>query len=165
MMKMIETEPNLNLRPQDISQLLPELAAYQAIYAPLFARREQREQAEKYLHGLLLDGIANKLVETMVLALVGDDGNAIRAMQQFVGQGAWQDEVILQHHWQEVDQDLGDEAGVLILDGRDFAKQGEGSVGVKRQWCGESGRVGCSSTNLSAKSPPLSRSPRPRRRS
>jgi SRSO17 transposase len=104
---MIETTPVLNLSPQDISQLLPELAAYQAIYRPLFARREQRKQAEKYLHGLLLDGVANKTVETMVLTLVGDDGNAIRAMQQFVGRGAWQDEVILQQHWSEVDQDLG----------------------------------------------------------
>ena len=43
---------------------------------------------------------------------------------QFISQGAWRDEVILKRHWQEVDQDLGEENGVLITDGSDFHKQG-----------------------------------------
>jgi SRSO17 transposase len=89
------------------------------------------------LQGLLLDDVSNKSIENMILALDGDDPNAIRAMQQFVGKGAWPDEVILQQHWQEVDQDLGDENGVIILAERDFVKHGQDSVGVKRQWCGE----------------------------
>jgi SRSO17 transposase len=141
MSEIIETVPELKLTPQDINKLGPELEAYQAIYSPLFQRREQREQAQKYLHGLLLDDVPNKSIETMLLALVGDDPNAIRAMQQFVGQGAWADTAILGQHWREVDQDLGDEQGVLILDGSDFAKQGADSVGVKRQWCGELGKT------------------------
>lgn len=141
MSELIETVPELKLTPQDIDNLLPELEAYQVIYRPLFRRREQREQAEKYVQGLLLNDISNKSVESMILALDGDDPNAIRAMQQFVGQGVWQDTAILQQHWQEVEQDLGDENGVLILDGSDFAKQGQGSVGVKRQWCGELGKT------------------------
>ena len=52
MRDFIETVPELNLTPQTIDNLLPELEAYQAIYWPLFRRREQREQAQKYLRGL-----------------------------------------------------------------------------------------------------------------
>ena len=76
----------------------------------------------------------------MVLALHGADCNAIRAMQQFVSEGAWPDETILKRHWREVDGTLGDEAGVLTLDGSDFLKQGKESVGVKRRYCGEVGK-------------------------
>jgi SRSO17 transposase len=76
----------------------------------------------------------------MVLALRGDDANAIRAMQQFVSDGAWTDTPILERHWHEVDQTLGDEDGVMTLDGSDFLKQGRESVGVKRQYCGEVGK-------------------------
>ena len=90
MNELIERVPELHLTPQDINKLLPELEAYHAIYNPLFQRREQREQAQKYLHGLLLADVPNKSIETMLLALVGDDPNAIRAMQQFVGQGVGQ---------------------------------------------------------------------------
>jgi len=80
---LIEAAPEMNLSPQDIELLLPELQQYHAIYSPLFRRREQREQSEQYLNGLLLD-IKNKSIEPMILALVGDDANAIRAAQQFV---------------------------------------------------------------------------------
>jgi SRSO17 transposase len=133
------TEPvlELTLTSQDINNLLPELEAYSAIYRPLFRRREQRDQAKKYLHGLLLDDVSNKSIESIIQALEGDDPNAIRAMQQFVGKGVWPDEVILQQHWQEVNQDLGDENGVIILAERGFVKHGQDSVGVKRQWCSE----------------------------
>lgn len=139
MTTLIETSPTMELRPHDIDNLVDELRAYHAIYSPLFQRREQREWASDYLHGLLLD-IPRKSIEPMVLAMRGDDANAIRGMQQFVGAGAWSDQPILERHWCEVDQTLGDEDGVLTLDGSDFVKQGRESVGVKRQYCGEVGK-------------------------
>ncbi len=139
MTTLIETAPAMELRPHDIDHLVDELAAYHAIYSPLFQRREQRKWASDYLHGLLLD-IRRKSIEPMMLALRGDDINAIRAMQQFVSEGAWADRPILERHWCEVDQTLGDEDGVLTLDGSDFHKQGNESVGVKRQYCGEVGK-------------------------
>jgi SRSO17 transposase len=139
MTTLIETSPTMELSPYDIDNLVDELRAYHAIYSPLFQRREQREWASDYLHGLLL-AIPRKSIEPLVLALRGDDGNAIRGMPQFVGAGAWSDQPILERHWGEVDQTLGDEDGVLILDGSDFLKQGRESVGVKRQYCGEVGK-------------------------
>jgi SRSO17 transposase len=139
MTPVIEIPPAMGLRPQDIDNLVDELRAYHAIYSPLFQRREQREWAADYLRGLLLD-LPRKSIEPMILALQGADANAVRAMQQFLGDGAWQDTSILQRHWHEVDQTLGEEDGVLTLDGSDFLKQGQESVGVKRQYCGEVGK-------------------------
>ena len=135
----IETAPTLELTPPDIDALLDELEAYHAIYSPLFQRREQREWSAKYLHGLLLE-LPRKSIEPMVLALEGANRNAVRAMQQFLSEGAWDDDAILRRHWQEVDAALGDADGVLTLDGSAFPKQGTESVGVKRQYCGELGK-------------------------
>lgn len=140
MNKFIETVPVMKLEPQDLDNLLEELQQYHAIYSPLFSRREQREQSAQYLQGLLLD-ISHKTIEAMVVAQQGADPNAIRARQHFISAGVWTDEIILKQHWQEVNQDLGEEEGVFMLDGSDFAKQGEDSVGVKRQYCGELGKV------------------------
>jgi len=103
-------------------------------------RPEQRRWSQTYLHGLLLE-LPRKSIEPMVLALCGADRNAVRAMQQFLSEGAWDDRAILQRLWPEVDADLGDDDGVLILDGSDFPKQGNESVGVKRQYCGELGKT------------------------
>jgi len=130
----------MNLDPQDVDHLLDELREYHAIYSPLFCRREQLERSEAYLNGLLLD-IPSKAIEPMILALEGADSNAIRATQHFLSEGAWDDETILKRHWQEVDKDLGDQDGVHILDGSEFPKQGDHSVGVKRQYCGQLGKV------------------------
>jgi SRSO17 transposase len=135
----IDTAPVLDLAPHDIAALVDELHAYHAIYSPLFQRREQRVWSEKYLQGLLL-ALPRKSIEPMVLTLEGANPKAVRAMQQFLSEGAWDDSAILQRHWQEVETDLGDDDGVLILDGTDFPKQGRESVGVKRQYCGELGK-------------------------
>ena len=135
----VTTTPTLDLTPQQVVGLVAELQAYHALYAPLFQRREQRAWSEQYLRGLLLD-LPRKSIEPMVLALVGADRDAVRGLQHFVSAGPWDDDAILQRHWQEVAQTLGDDEGVLTLDGSDFPKQGQDSVGVKRQYCGEVGK-------------------------
>lgn len=75
-----------------------------------------------------------------MLTLHGADSNAIRAMQPFIGDGAWDGHAILKRHWREGDETLGDEDGVFTLEGSDVLKQGQESVGVKRQYCGEVGK-------------------------
>ncbi len=140
MIELIETvSPNQPLTT-DVQELSSELEAYQAIYSDCFSRREQREKSHIYVQGLLQE-LPNKSIETMMLRNNGDDPNGIRAMQHFISQGAWDDEAVLARHVEEVDKDLGDVEDVLIVDGSDFPKQGAESVGVKRQWCGQLGKV------------------------
>jgi SRSO17 transposase len=133
-------KPTGNLAPRDAEKLAEELVAYHDQYADLYKRREQREGAEFYLQGQLSD-LERKTVEPMVLAIKGDDANAIRAMQQFLGEGTWEDKAILERREKMVAQDIGEANGVLICDGSGFPKKGEYSVGVARQYCGALGKI------------------------
>lgn len=139
MTTLIETAPAMELTPQAIDHLVEALREYHAIYSPLFQRREPREWAQKYLHGLLLE-LPRTSIEPMVLALEGPQVKAVRTMQLFLSAGTWEDEALLHRHWQAVNQTLGEADGVLTLDGSDFLQQGQESVGVKRQYCGEVGK-------------------------
>ena len=75
MTKPIDTAPAMALPPQAMDHLGEELRAYHAIYRPLLQRREQREGAAPYLHGLLLD-LPRKSSEPMGLALEGAQAQA-----------------------------------------------------------------------------------------
>lgn len=134
-----ETTPDLELTPADVRAFLAELEQYRSLYHDLFYRCEQREQYNTYLHGLL-STLPNKSVETMVLHMHGDDPNAIRSTQHFISEGRWSDQAILARHWTEVARDLGDANGVIIVDDTGFPKQGQDSVGVQWQWCGQLGK-------------------------
>jgi len=130
-------DPPFDLTPQDVAALGDDLVAYHAHFTSLFLRSEQRVWSLKYLQGLLLP-IASKSAETMALAV--SDGN-VRDMQRFVGQGVWDGDALLKRHIELVAESLGDAAGVLIVDGSDFPKQGCHSAGVARQYCGALGKV------------------------
>jgi SRSO17 transposase len=129
--------PPLDLTPAAVAALAEELMDYHAAFAELYYRKEQAHWGYKYLQGLMLP-IERKSIEPMALAL---DGGNVQAMQQFVGQGPWADEPLLHQHWRLVEETLGEADGVCIVDGSDFPKQGEHSVGVARQWCGRLGKV------------------------
>ncbi len=134
------TQPTGNLAAHDVKNLAAELAAYHAEYADLYKRREQRQWAEFYLKGQLSD-LERKTVEPMVLASKGADANAIRAVQQFLGEGTWSDEAILARREKLLAAEIGEADGVLIFDGSGFPKKGDHSVGVARQYCGHLGKV------------------------
>ena len=127
----------------DLGGVVEGLAAYHAQFAPLFKRAEQRAGAGIYLRGLLAAEVPRKNVEAMVLRLFGaglDADRRVRALQQFIGESPWDDAAILTKHQQLVEESLGEDDGVFIIDGSDFAKQGQHSVGVARQWCGATGK-------------------------
>ena len=132
--------PSENLARRDAKRLASELSNYYTEYAPLFARSEQREWAQLYMRGQLSD-LERKSIEPMVLRERGKDINAVRAVQQFIGEGAWDDDRILERHQQLVAEDLGEPDATAILDGSGFPKKGEHSVGVQRQYCGALGKI------------------------
>ena len=132
-----ETPPPLDLTPKGVEALADELVDYHAEFAELYYRVEQAQWGYKYLQGLMLP-IERKAIQPMAMAL---EGGNVQAMQQFIGQGRWQDKKLLQKHWQLVDETLGEEDGVYIVDESGFPKKGEHSVGVARQWCGVLGKV------------------------
>lgn len=126
-----------------VEGLVEELATYHAHFAPFFQRSEQRAWAEVYLRGLLTADVPRKNVEAMALRLLGAGEGAdrrVRALQQFVGEGGWDDDALLAVHRRLVDETLGEDDGVLLIDGSDIPKQGTHSVGVARQWCGATGK-------------------------
>ena len=132
-----ETPPSLDLTANEIESLADELVDYQAEFADLYYRTEQAHWAYKYQQGLMLP-IERKAIQPMAMAL---EGGNIQAMQQFIGQGRWQDEKLLQKHWQLVDETLGEDDAVYVVDESGFPKKGEHSAGVARQWCGVLGKV------------------------
>jgi SRSO17 transposase len=135
-----ESLPALTLTPADVAALADALRPYHAIYGSFFPRSESRAWAERYLHGLLRP-LPRKSVEPMVIAQLGADEKAVRGMQQFLTDSAWDAAAILRRHWQEVAVELDDAEGMLIADGSDFAKKGQHSVGGQRQYCGELGKI------------------------
>jgi len=119
-----ETPPRLDLVPEEVEALADQLAEHHAEFADLYYRLEQAHWGYNYLQGLMLP-IERKVIQPMAQSL---EGGNIQSMQQFIGQGRWQDEVLLQKHWRLVDKTLGEE-------------DGGHSVGVARQWCGTLGKV------------------------
>jgi len=135
--EITDVPPPLDLTPEEIEGLADELIAYHAEFAGLYYRVEQAHWGHTYLQGLMAP-IESKAIQPMAMAL---EGGNIQAMQQFIGQGQWQDEKLLKKHWRLVNETLGEDDGVWIVDGSGFPKKGEHSVGVARQWCGQLGKV------------------------
>lgn len=133
-------KPSGDLAARDLEAMAAELLTYHAQFHDLFQRREQREWSAFYLRGQLAD-LERKTVEPMVLALHGPDLAAVRAGQQFLGEGAWEDGPIRARHQELVAKSLGEPDGVVIFDGSGFPKQGTHSVGVARQYCGAVGKI------------------------
>jgi SRSO17 transposase len=131
------------LTAEEAVSLAEELTVYHQHFASLFYRREQREWAAIYLRGLLTADVPRKNVEAMALRLLGVGPHAerqVRALQQFIGEGKWDDDALLAEHQRLVNETLGEEDGVLIVDGSDFPKHGDHSAGVAPQWCGHTGK-------------------------
>ena len=66
--------------------------------------------------------LERKTIEPIVLQLKGADWAAVRAVQQFLGEGAWQNGPILVRLQGLVAEDLGEENAMVVLESSGFPK-------------------------------------------
>jgi SRSO17 transposase len=101
-----------------------------------FSRSEAREQAKRYLVGLL-DRVERKNGWQLAEAIGERDPQGV---QRLLNSATWDAEAVRDDLRGYIVEHLGDEeTGVLIVDETGFLKKGEKSVGVARQYTGTAG--------------------------
>jgi SRSO17 transposase len=108
-------------------------------FAVHFQRRTRSvfAQSQQYLQGLMQ--AHRKNMERMEEVVPDCD---YQSLQHFVSHSEWEARGVLDQVATEADRHLGGtEDSCLILDESAFAKKGEKSVGVSRQWSGRLGKV------------------------
>jgi len=99
--------------------------------------RSGEQQALKYVKGLIQSRRAN--MERMAELLPETDE---QALHHFISNATWDARGVIDQVAVDADAILGGhEDSMLILDDSGFPKKGKHSVGVSRQYCGQSGKV------------------------
>jgi SRSO17 transposase len=99
--------------------------------------RDNAAVAERYLHGLAQ---AEPCTFASMATVV--DNSCAQQFQHFISNSPWDHEPVVAQISQDADHLLGGKpTSCLIIDESSFAKQGDRSVGVARQWSGRLGKV------------------------
>jgi SRSO17 transposase len=88
--------------------------------------------------------VPRKHVEAMARRRLGVGPPAarqVRALQQLIGEGAWEDAALLAEPQRVVAETLGEPDGVLIVDGSAMPTRGGHAAGVAAQWGGATGKT------------------------
>jgi len=129
--------PKFSPERDDVEGFMDELRGFHEQFRDCFTRSEPREHFRLYMSGQF-SPLERKSIEPIALQI--EDGK-VRAMQRFVSDVVWDEPLMLRRYHTLVAEDMGDPEGVLILDESGFAKKGDDSIGVARQYCGSTGKV------------------------
>ena len=122
--------------PEVFERVMPRLVEFMEPFIDTLARKEQKEHAQTFVQGLLMD-LDHKNVESIAYRF----GQDRMPLQRFVGFSQWNDKLLRDELVRQVGKTLGEEDGVIVFDPSAFPKSGRQSVGVARQWCGRLGKV------------------------
>lgn len=129
--------PCLEIKADDVQEFLPDLQGFHEEFKDCFSRSESRQNFYKYMVGQF-SKLERKSIEPIALAV---KKGKVRAMQNFVSDAYWDETRIKNNFRSMVQEDLGEEDGVLIFDESSFIKKGKDSAGVAKQYCGSIGKV------------------------
>lgn len=122
---------------EDVGRWESELESLLARLGRLFYRTESKKHAEQYVRGLL-SPLERKNGWT-IAEHVGEPEPA--ALQRLLNLSPWDADALLELNREYAMEQLADPAGILVADPTGFAKKGDKSVGVQRQYSGTLGRV------------------------
>ncbi|MDQ6660931.1 MAG: IS701 family transposase [Chloroflexota bacterium] len=125
------------MKIEELETWQEEFEQFHARFADLFERSESREQAKKYLHGLLAQ--ADRKNSWQVAEAVGD--RIPDRMQRLLYRVPWDADAARDRLQQFVIETFGDEEAIGVVDETSFLKKGTHSVGVARQYLGAAGKL------------------------
>jgi len=133
----LQNPPLLNLKPEQVEEILEKLRQFWQHFAHLFQRCEQSEWGLKYISGRFMEG--EKYFTNAIAHRVGEENE--RAMQNFIGASPWNDQALLIEHQNVTQETIGHPEGCIIMDGSGFPRKGTESAGIGRQYCNATGKV------------------------
>src|SRR3954451_22983026 len=122
--------------PEVFRGRIERLAEFARPFADCLVRQEQRDHARTYLAGLVSD-LKHKTAESIAYR----HDLERHGLQHFVGSSTWEPRPLLRELAGQVGREIGTPDGVIVFDPSGFAKKGNASVGVQRQWLGRLGKV------------------------
>jgi len=129
--------PRFDIERTDIEGFINELKVFHGKFRDCFYRVETKEKAFCYMVGQF-SSLEKKNIESMALEVEGADP---RSMQRFISDAVWDEKKMVRNYHKMVADEMGDSSGVVIFDESGFAKKGNDSAGVSRQYCGSLGKV------------------------
>jgi len=126
------------LTPQTITTIAEQLVLFHSEFDEAFIRVEQSILGQYYLQGLLGD-IERKNVEAIAVQYL--DVSRVRSLQSFMTSYRWDDLVMLRKAQVMAAELIAEKDGMITLDESDMPKKGKESVGVGRQYCGNTGKT------------------------
>jgi len=129
--------PKFNVDERDIGEFINELKCFHGEFSDCFTRSEPKENLFRYMVGQFSE-LERKSIEPIAINV---EGGKVRSMQRFISDVVWDESKILVKYRNMINEDIGDPNGVLIFDETSFAKKGNDSVGVAKQYCGSLGKV------------------------
>lgn len=118
-----------------IERLQPRLVAFLEPFEDCFARSESWGSLGHYVRGQLSD-LPRKSIEPIALA----SGVAPRCLQQFLADAKWDENRLRDKIQQRVAAGHNDPKTVGQIDETTYAKKGKKTPGIKRQYCGSTGK-------------------------
>jgi SRSO17 transposase len=123
----------------DVSELSRVHESFREFHArsPLFGRREPRNLSRLYLQSLLRGPIQRRNAEN----LSEEAGVSARSLQRFLTIAPWDHDRVIGSLQEYLGPRLDHPYAVWVLDGSDFPRKGDRSAGLKRRWCGATGKI------------------------
>ena len=123
----------------DITDLVKQsLAAHLDRYIRYVGSKENRAHFVAMEKGFLSD-LERKSTEPIAIAF--EEPSQARNLMNFMSANKWEDTEMHKEYRIEVSELLADTGGMITVDGSDFPKKGNESVGVYRQHCGRLGKI------------------------
>lgn len=129
------------MTPEQMMALGAAFAVYLRLFTGCFAQERTAQHFHSYCRGLLSD-LPRKSVEPIALAC----GTAVRTLQEFLRNHVWDHlrmrDQLQQHLAGQPALNVADELGTIgVIDETAVAKKGTKTPGVRRQYCGASGKI------------------------